>query len=246
MKKLGMEPIICSTVGKDFGDYRAWLESNDISISGIKIIEDMYTAQCFITTDQKNNQLTSFHPGAMEEGHNNPIPDVEGIEMVILSPDGKESTILHANEMKNKGIPIMYDPGQGLPMFDKSQVLKFIDQAEWIILNEYEANLLSEITGLNQNEIKANVSAMIVTKGSQGSDIFVEDQVISIDPISVENEADPTGCGDAYRAGLIYGMTNDLGWEKSGKLGSMLGSIKVQSHGTQNHVFELDALLSRL
>ena len=123
MKKLGMEPIICSTVGKDFGDYRAWLESNDISISGIKIIEDMYTAQCFITTDQKNNQLTSFHPGAMEEGHNNPIPDAEGIEMVILSPDGKDSTILHANEMHNKGIPIMYDPGQGLPMFEKSEVL---------------------------------------------------------------------------------------------------------------------------
>ena len=120
----------------------------------------------------------------------------------------------------------MYDPGQGLPMFEKSEVLNFIDQAEWIILNEYEANLLSEITGLNQNEINAKVSAMIVTKGGQGSDIFVEDQVISIDPISVENEADPTGCGDAYRAGLIYGMTNNLGWEKSGKLGSMLGSIK--------------------
>ena len=182
----------------------------------------------------------------MEEGHNNPIPDVEGIEMVILSPDGKESTILHANEMHNKGIPIMYDPGQGLPMFDKSEILNFIDQAKWIILNEYEANLLSEITGLDQNDIKAKVSAMIVTKGGQGSDIYVEDQVISIDPIPVENEADPTGCGDAYRAGLIYGMINDLGWEKSGKIGSILGSIKVQSHGTQNHVFELEALLSRL
>ncbi len=205
MKKLGMDPIICATVGKDFGDYRAWLDSNGISISGIKVIEDMYTAQCFITTDQKNNQLTSFHPGAMEEGHKNPIPDIEGIEMVILSPDGKESTILHANEMQNKGIPIMYDPGQGLPMFDKSEILNFIEQAEWIILNE-----------------------------------------ISIDPIPVENEADPTGCGDAYRAGLIYGMINDLGWEKSGKIGSILGSIKVQSHGTQNHVFELETLLSRL
>jgi adenosine kinase len=166
--------------------------------------------------------------------------------MVILSPDGKDSTILHANEMHNKGIPIMYDPGQGLPMFDKSEILNFIDQAEWIILNEYEANLLSEITGLDHNEIKAKVSAMIVTKGGQGSDIYVEDQVISIDPIPVENEADPTGCGDAYRAGLIYGIINDLGWEKSGKLGSILGSIKVQSHGTQNHVFELEALLSRL
>ena len=182
----------------------------------------------------------------MEEGHNNPIPDVEGIEMVILSPDGKESTILHANEMQKKEIPIMYDPGQGLPMFDKSEILNFIDQAEWIILNEYEANLLSEITGFDHNEIKAKVSAMIVTKGRQGSDIYFEEQVISIDPIPVENEADPTGCGDAYRAGLIYGIINDLGWEKSGKLGSMLGSIKVQSHGTQNHVFELDALLSRL
>ena len=113
MKKLGMEPIICATVGKDFGDYRAWMEANDISVSGIKVIDDMYTAQCFITTDQKNNQLTSFHPGAMEEGHNNPIPNAEGIKMVILSPDGKESTILHANEMHNKGIPIMYDLAKG-------------------------------------------------------------------------------------------------------------------------------------
>ncbi len=246
MKMLGMDPIICATVGKDFGDYQAWLESNQISTSGIKVIDHMYTAQCFITTDQKNNQLTSFHPGAMEEGHNNSIPNIEGIEMVILSPDGKESTLLHANEMHKKGIPIMYDPGQGLPMFDKSEILNFIDQAEWIILNEYEANLLSEITELDRNEITRRVSAMIVTKGGKGSNIFVQDQVISIAPIPVENEADPTGCGDAYRAGLIYGMIHDLGWEKSGKLGSVLGSIKVQSHGTQNHTFELEALLSRL
>ena len=131
-------------------------------------------------------------------------------------------------------------------MFDKSEILNFIDQADWIILNEYEANLLSEITGLNHDQIKASVSAMIVTKGGQGSDIFVDDQVISIDPIPADNEADPTGCGDAYRAGLIYGMINDLGWEKSGKLGSILGSIKVGSHGTQNHKFELEDLLSRL
>ena len=246
MKKLGMDPIICATVGKDFGDYLAWMKSNDISISGIKVIDDMFTAQCFITTDEKNNQLTSFHPGAMEEGHSNSIPDSEGIEMVILSPDGKESTILHANEMHSKGIPIMYDPGQGLPMFDKSEILNFIDQADWIILNEYEASLLSEITGLDRDQIKTKVSAVIITKGGEGSSIFVDDQLISIDPVPAENEADPTGCGDAYRAGLIYGMTHDLGWEKSGKLGSLLGSIKVQSHGTQNHKVELEDLLSRL
>ena len=246
MKMLGMDPIICATVGKDFSEYHAWLESNEISTSGIKVIDHMYTAQCFITTDQKNNQLTSFHPGAMDEGHNNPIPNIDGIDMVILSPDGKAGTISHANEMHQRGVPIMYDPGQGLPMFDKAEILSFIDQAKWIILNEYEANLISEITELSLDQIKSQVSALIVTKGGDGSNIYIGDEVILVDPIQVEKEADPTGCGDAYRAGLIYGMINDFGMEKSGKLGSILGSIKVQSHGTQNHQFEPEKLLSML
>jgi len=247
LKLLGIEPIITATVGQDFDVYGSWLEKNGISKDAIKIIDNMYTAQCFITTDSNNNQLTSFHPGAMDEGHKNPISlTTNNIEMAIIAPDGKQSTIEHAEQLHEQSIPIMYDPGQGLPMFNKDEIEKIIELSDWIILNEYEANLISEITGKQLTHIARNLKATIVTKGNKGSEIFVGDEPIFIEPIKAKKDLDPTGCGDAYRAGLIYGICNQMSWQQSGKIGSMMGSIKVANHGTQNHTFNVKEILEQI
>ena len=246
LKLLGIEPIISATVGQDFDVYGSWLEKNGISKDAIKIIDHMYTAQCFITTDSNNNQLTSFHPGAMDEGHKNPISPADNIQMAIIAPDGKQSTIEHAEQLHELSIPIMYDPGQGLPMFNKDEIEKIIELSDWIILNEYEANLISEITGKQLKDIARNLKATVVTKGNKGSEIFVDDEQIFIEPIKAIKDLDPTGCGDAYRAGLIYGICNQMSWQQSGKMGSMMGSIKVASHGTQNHTFNIKEILDKI
>ena len=246
LKLLGIEPIITATVGQDFDSYGSWLEKNDISKDAIQIIDNMYTAQCFITTDSNNNQLTSFHPGAMDEGHKNPISLTDNIEMAIIAPDGKQSTIEHAEQLHQQSIPIMYDPGQGLPMFNKDEIEKIIGLSDWIILNEYEANLISEITGKPLKDIVKNLKAAVVTKGNKGSEIFVGDERIIIEPIKATKDLDPTGCGDAYRAGLIYGICHQMSWQQSGKIGSMMGSIKVASNGTQNHTFNVKEILEKI
>ena len=246
LKLLGIEPIITATVGQDFDVYGSWLEKNGISKDAIKIIDHMYTAQCFITTDSNNNQLTSFHPGAMDEGHKNPVSPTDNIQMAIIAPDGKQSTIEHAEQLHELSIPIMYDPGQGLPMFNKDEIEKIIELSDWIILNEYEANLISEITGKQLKDIARNLKATVVTKGNKGSEIFVDDEQIFIEPIKAIKDLDPTGCGDAYRAGLIYGICNQMSWQQSGKMGSMMGSIKVASHGTQNHTFNIKEILDKI
>ena len=246
LKLLGIEPIITATVGQDFDSYGSWLEKNDISKDAIQIIDNMYTAQCFITTDSNNNQLTSFHPGAMDEGHKNPISLTDNIEMAIIAPDGKQSTIEHAEQLHEQSIPIMYDPGQGLPMFNKDEIEKIIGLSDWIILNEYEANLISEITGKPLKDIVKNLKAAVVTKGNKGSEIFVGDERIIIEPIKATKDLDPTGCGDAYRAGLIYGICHQMSWQQSGKIGSMMGSIKVASNGTQNHTFNVREILEKI
>ena len=247
LKLLGIEPIITATVGQDFDVYGSWLEKNGISKDAIKIIDNMYTAQCFITTDSNNNQLTSFHPGAMDEGHKNPISlTTNNIEMAIIAPDGKQSTIEHAEQLHEQSIPIMYDPGQGLPMFNKDEIEKIIELSDWIILNEYEANLISEITGKQLTDIARNLKAAVVTKGNKGSEIFAGDEPIFIEPIKAKKDLDPTGCGDAYRAGLIYGICNQMSWQQSGKIGSMMGSIKVANHGTQNHTFNVKEILEQI
>ena len=246
MKLLGMDPIINAAVGQDFDAYNQWLQKNDISTDNIKVIQDKYTPQCFITTDVNNNQLTSFHPGAMDDSHLNPISNRNDIEIAIIAPDGKLGTIKHAQEINDKNIPLIFDPGQGIVLFNKEEISNLVEMADYVVLNEYESTLLAEIMGEDITEIAKTLKAAVVTKGANGSDILVGDDLIHIEPISVENEADPTGCGDAYRSGLIYGIVNDLTWEQTGKLGSILGAIKVSHNGTQNHSFILEELLHQL
>jgi adenosine kinase len=235
LKLLNEDPIIMATVGNDFSNYFEWLSQNTINISHIKEIKSLYTAQAYITTDLSDNQITAFHPGAMVESHQNKIKDAKNICLAIIAPDGKEGMMNHAAECKALNIPFIFDPGQGLPMFNREELLKFIDDATYIAVNDYEATLLSEKTSLSTEEISKKVEALIVTLGAKGSMIYADNKTYKIDPIKVDDPIDPTGCGDAYRAGLLYGISKKWDWQSIGRLASVMGAIKIQSQGGQNH-----------
>ena len=235
LKLLNEDPIIMATVGNDFSNYFEWLSQNTINVSHIKEIKSLYTAQAYITTDLSDNQITAFHPGAMVESHQNKIKDAKNICLAIIAPDGKEGMMNHAAECKALNIPFMFDPGQGLPMFNREELLKFIDDATYIAVNDYEAILLSEKTSLSTEEISKKVEALIVTLGAKGSMIYADNKTYKIDPVKVEDPIDPTGCGDAYRAGLLYGISKKWDWQSIGRLASVMGAIKIRSQGGQNH-----------
>lgn len=233
---LNTSPLIMATVGEDFQPYVERLSKHEINQDYIKIIPDTLTAQAYITTDLDDNQITAFHPGAMTQSHKNSINSItENIDLAIIAPDGKDGMIQHANECVKKNIPFLFDPGQGIPMFDKDELRLFIDQARYIALNDYELQLILDKTSFNLNDLTNSVDALIVTKGSKGSVIYSKKDKINIEAIPVETPVDPTGCGDAFRAGLIYGIVNNLDWEKSGKLASVMGAIKIKYQGGQNH-----------
>lgn len=229
-----------ATVGADFAPYWRWLEEKGIDTRFVKEIEDEYTAQAYITTDKEDNQITAFHPGAMNHAHTQSVPTDAGISLGVVAPDGRDGMIQHAREFEAAGIPFLFDPGQGLPMFDGNDLLDFIERATWVAVNDYECGLLEERTGLDREAIAEKVSALIVTRGGEGSLIFADGERHEIEAVKPEAVNDPTGCGDAYRAGLVYGLTNEFDWPTIGRIASLMGSIKVASHGTQNHSFDLD------
>ena len=227
---------IMSTVGKDFEPYQSWLTKNQIKSNFIKPFNDDFTAQAFITTDLDDNQITAFHPGAMSKSHLNTIMDIkENIQLILISPDGKEGMIEHAEQSFHREIPFIFDPGKGLPMFNKDELLNFINKATYITVNYYEAEMLSKNSGLSFKEIGHQVDALIITKGASGSIIISNDKEINIPAFKVSNPIDPTGCGDAYRAGIAYGITHHWDWNKTGELASALAALKVKSKGGQNH-----------
>ena len=229
-----------ATVGEDFQTYVERLSKHEINQDYIKIIPDTLTAQAYITTDLDDNQITAFHPGAMTQSHKNSINTItENIDLAIIAPDGKDGMIQHASECIKKNIPFLFDPGQGLPMFDKDELMVFIDQAKYIALNDYELQLILDKTKITLKELSDSVDALIVTKGSQGSVIHSQNEIINIDAIPVKTPVDPTGCGDAFRAGLIYGIVNNFNWEKSGRLASVMGAIKINHKGGQNHTAQI-------
>lgn len=239
---LNSNSIIIATAGDDFSAYEKRLSKFDVMQDYIKIIPESLTAQAYITTDLDDNQITAFHPGAMMESHQNSISNItEKVDLAIISPAGKEGMLKHARECFEKGIPFMFDPGQGLPMFNKNELNTFINQATYIAVNDYEAELLMKISGLDVNEIQKKVEALIITKGAYGSEIY-SDKKIKVNPITADSPIDPTGCGDAYRAGLLYGITNKLTWEETGKLASVMGSIKIKTQGGQNHQPSLEEI----
>jgi adenosine kinase len=237
--------FIMSTVGTDFDTYSYWLQKRKINTKYIKKLSDQFTAQAFITTDLDDNQITAFHPGAMTQSEVNSLSDIsENIEIVLISPDGKEGMIKHANEAYNKKIPFIFDPGQGLPMFNEQELKDFIEKATYITVNDYEAELLSKNSHMSLEDIQKRVDALIITKGSSGSTIMTSSDNIQIPAFNVESPVDPTGCGDAYRAGIAFGIVNNWDWEKSGKLASALASLKVNHKGGQNHNPSIDEIQS--
>ena len=227
--------IVMATVGEDFTSYEKRLSKFDVIQDYVKIIPESLTAQAYITTDLDDNQITAFHPGAMMESHQNSILNIEEkVDLAIIAPAGKEGMIKHAEECFEREIPFIFDPGQGLPMFNKDELNTFINQATYVAVNDYEAELLMKVSELSLTDIQNKVDALIVTKGAQGSEIYTDKKII-IDPILADTPIDPTGCGDAYRAGLLYGVVNNLTWEETGKLASVMGSIKIKTQGAQNH-----------
>jgi adenosine kinase len=237
LKLLGGDPRPMGTVGIDFIPYADWMDQNGIDLTHVTMVDGTYTAQAFITTDMDDNQITAFHPGAMDEAHLNKVGDAQGITLGIVSPDGRQGMIDHARQFAEAGIPFIFDPGQGLPLFDGNELARFIEQATYVCVNDYEAELLQERTGFSPHEIAERLEALIITRGAKGSEIYLSDKRIDIPAAQPADVADPTGCGDAYRAGLLYGLMHDFDWEMTGRIAALMGAIKIEQHGTQNHCF---------
>lgn len=234
---LGGEPVPMGTVGDDFHTYAEWMDRHGIDRTHVTPVPGTYTAQAYITTDMDDNQITAFHPGAMNEAHRNRVDGIAGVDLGILAPDGRQAMVEHARQYADRGIPFIFDPGQGLPMFGKEELDEFIDQASYITVNDYESRLLQERTGRDLAEIASQVEAMIVTRGGEGSRIYADGKVLDVPTAAVTKIVDPTGCGDAYRAGLLYGLSRGLDWETTGRIASLAGGIKIERHGTQNHSY---------
>ena len=229
------KPLMMATVGEDFAPYTKWLNENNLNTAHIKIVDNSFTAQAFITTDIDDNQITAFHPGAMTESHQNSVNDAKDVTLAIIAPDGRDGMFQHAKECFDANIPFLFDPGQGLPMFNGEELLHFIDMADYLAVNDYESQVIQDKTGLNLNQLAAKVKALIVTLGSQGSHIYADSQRFEIPCVKADKIIDPTGCGDAYRAGLLYGIANGWDWLTCGRLASTMGAIKIASRGGQNH-----------
>jgi adenosine kinase len=237
LKLLGDEGVAMATAGDDFEPYRRRMLSQGLSVEHIKVIDGTFTAQAFITTDIDDNQITAFHPGAMQFAHVNKVADAAGVALGIIAPDGRQAMLEHAAQFEAAGIPFIFDPGQGLPMFGAAELAQFIEQARWVAVNDYEWELMQQKTGLTAADVVAQVEALIVTRGAEGSLIHTKERTITVPSVKPRAVVDPTGCGDAYRAGLIHGLLRGLDWETTGRIASLMGSMKIESRGPQNHAF---------
>ena len=235
LKLLGGDPLIMATVGEDAAPYLARLDALGLSRTHVRQVDACFTAQAFITTDLDDNQITAFHPGAMSFSHQNRISDAPPASLAIVAPDGREGMLRHASDLAGAGTPFIFDPGQGLPMFSGPELINFLDLAKYACFNDYEAKLLCDRTGLSLEQLAGKLEALIVTRGSEGSHIYSGGVRINIPCVAAKQVVDPTGCGDAYRAGLLHGIAEGWDWEKTGQLAAVMGSIKVASRGGQNH-----------
>ncbi len=242
---LGGDPVVMGTLGTDGGAYRERLRTLGIPIDGVRVIDDAYTAQAFIITDHDDNQITAFHPGAMNRSHVVHVDDVADVGLGIVSPDGKEGMKQHAAEFAARGIPFVFDPGQGLPLFDGKELAQIIEHASYLTVNDYEAKLLADRTGWSIADMAERVDGLVVTMGGEGSIIHAGGATYAIPAVRPSAIVDPTGCGDAYRAGLLYGISNEWDWESTGKLASVMGTIKIECRGGQNHVIDRNTIALR-
>ena len=245
LQMIGGSPLIMATVGDDYQPYDYRLQKLNLAQTHIRPVSDTFTAQAFITTDLADNQITAFHPGAMNFSHHNHVTDAKDVSLGILAPDGRDGMLQHAREFHEAGIPFLFDPGQGLPMYNGEELLDFIDKADYIAVNDYEGQLLQERTGKTLEALAKLVKGLVVTRGSEGSIIYADGQQIEIPCVKPEEMLDPTGCGDAYRAGLLYGIANNMDWQTTGSLGSLMGALKIARRGGQNHSFSRDEIGQR-
>lgn len=235
LKLLGDVGYPMATVGRDFGPYRDWMARVGVPADHVRVIESEHTAQAFITTDLDDNQITAFHPGAMMESHLNRADQTSGITLGIVAPDGADGMRQHAEQFASAGVPFVFDPGQGLPILEGVELRHMIELASYVAVNDYEAKLLSNKTGWSTEDIAGRVKALVVTRGEQGAQIYHEQGVEEIPVVKARQVVDPTGCGDAFRGGLLYGIENKLGWEKTGRLASLMGSLKIEHQGPQTY-----------
>ena len=246
LKLLGGDPLPMATVGHDFAPYASWMDRNGIDRRFVTEV-DAFTAQAFITTDAEDNQVTTFHPGAMDHADVNSVGDAgDGVRIGIVTPDGRAAMVRHAAEFAELGIPFIFDPGQQLHLFGPEELARFLDQATWLTVNAYEWSQLGERSGLEPDEIVSRVEAAIVTHGAEGSTVLVHGrETVDIPAVPVPQAVDPTGCGDAYRAGLLLGLEAGYDWETTGRIASLAGAAKVEHPGCQNHRFDAGGFTAR-
>jgi len=245
LQLLGGRPLIMATVGDDHQPYAYRLDRLGLAQQHVRHVPQTFTAQAFITTDLDDNQITAFHPGAMNHSQLNHVHDVREVKLGIVAPDGREGMLQHAREFHAAGLPFLFDPGQGLPMFDGTELLEFVRLADFVAVNDYEGRMLQEKTQLRLDQIAQQVKALVVTLGAKGSLIFTGGEQIEIPCVKADSIVDPTGCGDAYRAGLLYGIANGMDWQRTGRLASLLGALKIAHRGGQNHHFTRDEVAIR-
>jgi len=238
LRLLGGEPRPMAMLGSDGAGYMRRFADLGISTAAVRQLDDVYTAQAMIMTDRDNNQITAFHPGAMMMAHRNRIAADPQVKVGIIAPDGREAMIEHAEQMAQAGIPFVFDPGQGLPMFDGEALRRFIAQASWVAVNDYEGQMLCERTGLSKAEISRRVRGFVVTLGAQGSEVWEQGQCQVVPAVAPREVLDPTGCGDAWRGALLYGL--ERGWPlvRCAELGSRMGALKIAQRGPQNYTLD--------
>jgi len=246
LRLLGDVGYPMATVGSDFAPYREWMIRHGVPTEHVRVVEHELTAQAFITTDVDDNQITAFHPGAMQHAHENRVSDARDVTLGIVAPDGREGMIAHAAQFAAAGIPYIFDPGQGLPMFGGEELRRFIAAARWVTVNDYEWQLVQQKSGWSAAQVLGHAEALIVTRGAAGSTLYTRQGEIHIPAAPVSAVVDPTGCGDAYRAGLIHGLLHGRDWRTTGHIASLMGAMKIESRGTQNHRFTHAQFAARL
>jgi len=246
LRRLGAEPLILATVGNDFGAYAEWLDRHEIRRDAIRVLSDVRTAQAFVTTDRDDNQIWAFYEGAMARAHEARVADLETeVSLAIVSADGKQAMLDHARELKRRGVATYVDPSHGLPMLDGPELLEMIEGCAAYVVNDYEWSLTLEKTGLGEAQVGDRCDAVVITRGEAGSEIRTGSASFEIPAVAAEQVVDPTGCGDAYRSGLLFGRSEGLGWDVAGRMGSLMGTLQVQTAGAQNLSIDLAGFRSR-
>ena len=239
LKQLGGSPLPMATVGNDGADYLARMRAQGISTEFVREVNDLYTAQAMIMTDRDNNQITAFHPGAMMQAHVSRIEARSDIRLGMISPDGRDAMLQHAEQFKAAGIPFVFDPGQGLPMFDGQELAHFVDLASWVTVNDYEGRMLCDRTGLSCAELSHRVLGLVVTLGAEGCEVWIDGEKTLVPPVKASAVVDPTGCGDAFRGALLFGLEQGWSLVRCAALGNRVGACKIASRGGQNYSLDL-------